>query len=87
MTRPADPRGASRRGATDAADLGYTAANDAPARRSKWDHRPHKPAPVDHGCHCYEVASVVFTRCEAHRPVGSVDAGPVHGACVACVML
>lgn len=30
MTRPTDPRGASRRGGTDAGDLGYTAANTAP---------------------------------------------------------
>jgi hypothetical protein len=36
MTRPTDPRGASRRGGTDAGDIGYTVANGAPSR-------PHRP--------------------------------------------
>jgi hypothetical protein len=35
MTRPTDPRGASRRGSTDASDIGYTAANGATASRGK----------------------------------------------------
>ena len=85
MTRPADPRGASRRGATDAADLGYTVANDAPASRHKPPMRPHRPAPVDHGCHCYEVRGVAYTRCAAHAPAGGCDCGPVRGACPGCI--
>lgn len=41
-TRPTDPRGASRRGSTDAGDLGYTVANGAtPARGKRW------PTPSD----------------------------------------
>jgi hypothetical protein len=32
MSARTDPRGASRRGGTDAGDLGYTVASDAPAR-------------------------------------------------------
>jgi hypothetical protein len=32
MSARTDPRGASRRGGTDAGDLGYTAANAAPSR-------------------------------------------------------
>ena len=35
MSRPTDPRGAKRRGGTDSADLGYTAANGAARQHAK----------------------------------------------------
>ena len=47
-------------------------------------YQPHRPAPLDHGCHGYDRGGVMFTRCTDHRPAGSTDAGPVRGACPEC---
>ena len=96
MTRPADPRGAARRGGTDAADLGYTVANDAPAKRKRWTFGPEpKPALPDLGCRLYQgqaaplmfpyAGPVVYNRCPKHQPVGSIDLGPVLGHCPVCL--
>jgi hypothetical protein len=90
MSAKADPRGASRRGSTDAADLGYTAANDAPQTTRQFLSR--KPRDLPHtGCHMYQGASIAFpgaqqtwNRCPAHQPPGSVDLGPVAGWCPQC---
>ena len=86
MTRPTDPRGASRRApSTFGAETGLDVANDAPARpREHSSDQPHRPKPQDHGCHGYELHGIMYTRCPAHRPAGSTDAGPVRGQCVAC---
>jgi hypothetical protein len=47
MNRPSDPRGASRRGGTDAGDLGYTVANAAPSRPRS--HLRYSPPQDIHG--------------------------------------
>ena len=47
-------------------------------------YQPHRPAPLDHGCHGYDRGGVMFTRCTDHRPAGSRDAGQVRGACPEC---
>lgn len=80
MTRPADPRGASRRG-SDNADLGFANVDTA---KSRTPYQPHRPAPLDHGCHGYDRGGVMYTRCVDHRPAGSRDCGPVRGACPEC---
>ncbi len=54
--------------------------------KPRTQHRPHRPAPQDHGCHGYDLHGVMFTRCQAHAPAGGRDLGAVLGACVACVM-
>ena len=83
MTRPPDPRGADRRKPTTfGSETGYDVA-DAPGKQHT-QHRPHRPAPVDHGCHGYDLHGVMFTRCQAHAPAGGRDLGAVLGACVAC---
>lgn len=46
-SRPTDPRGASRRGGTDAGDLGYTVANGAPAPVKR--HTRYSPPQDIHG--------------------------------------
>ena len=82
MTRPADPRGADRRKpSTFGAETGYDSA--APDK-TRTQHRPHRPAPLDHGCHGYDRGGVMFTRCTDHQPAGSRDCGPVRGACPEC---
>jgi hypothetical protein len=88
-SRPADPRGASRRG-NDNSDLGYGAANDAPQTTRQFLGR--KPLTLPHtGCHLYQGPSVwfpgtvqVWNRCPAHQPPGSTDLGPVAGWCCQC---
>ena len=90
MNRPSDPRGASRRGGTDASDIGYTVANGAPTRGKPPIGR--KPRALPHtGCHMYQGASIAFpgymqvwNRCPAHQPPGSADLGPVPGWCPQC---
>lgn len=54
--------------------------------KPRTQHRPHRPAPQDHGCHGYDLHGVMFTRCQAHAPAGGRDLGAVLGACVACAM-
>ena len=82
MTRPADPRGASRRKpSTFGAETGYD--NAAPTK-PRTPYQPHRPAPQDHGCHGYDRGGVMFTRCADHQPAGSRDCGPVRGACPEC---
>jgi len=91
MTRTADPRGASRRGGTDAADLGYTVANDAAQTARQFLSRKPRTLPYT-GCHLYQGPSVwfpgtqqVYSRCPAHQPAGSIDLGPVGGYCTQCM--
>ena len=85
-----DPRGASRRGGTDSADIGYTAANGVVQTTRQLLGR--KPQDLPHtGCHLYQGASIafpgtqqVYNRCPAHQPHGSTDLGPVAGWCCQC---
>ena len=83
MTRPADPRGASRRG-SDNADLGYGNADTGKPRRLPY-RRHREPAP-DCGCHGYEVNGTMYTRCEQHALAVGIDRGPVLGQCVVCAV-
>ena len=62
-----------------------TNQQDAPASpRQRTPFQQRRPAPVDCGCHCYELRGVAYTRCPEHRPAGSTGAGPVRGACPEC---
>lgn len=80
-----DPRGADRRKpSTFGAETVYDVASDAPAK-PRTQHRPHRPAPLNHGCRGYELNGVMFTRCERHAPAGGRDTGPVSGACPPCL--
>lgn len=85
MTRPTDPRGANRRAPTAFGDeIGLDVPNDAPVKRRRWL-LPERRIIPDCGCRMYLRSNgVVYTRCEAHRPAGSQDLGPVRGQCVAC---
>lgn len=97
-SRPTDPRGASRRGGTDAGDIGYTAANDAPSKpkRKLNSVLGRKPAQLPHtGCHLYQAPAApqwfpgsiaVYQRCPKHRPAASLDLGECAGHCVECDM-
>ena len=58
--------------------------NNSAANQSKTPYRPHRPAPLDHGCHGYDRGGVMFTRCADHKPAGGRDCGPVRGACPEC---
>lgn len=84
MTRH-DPRGADRRKPSAfGAETGYDVDASPGPHRRQFAHKPKRVVP-DCGCHCYEVAGVVYTRCERHAPAGGRDLGPVLGQCVACV--
>ncbi len=94
MTRTADPRGASRRGGTEAGDLGYTVANDAPQTTRQMLSRKPRTLPYT-GCHLYQAPAApqwfpgsmaVYQRCPKHRPAASLDLGEVPGNCVECDM-
>ena len=86
MTRPADPRGAARRG-SDNADLGYSNVDDqAGPQRRQFQHKPRRVIP-DCGCHGYDLHGVMYTRCQQHAPAGAIDCGPVLGQCVACAVM
>jgi len=100
MTRPTDPRGASRRGASPFGDeTGYDVANTAPAKpkRDKLSSALGSKAPIlpHTGCHLYQAPAApqwfpgsmaVYQRCERHRPAASLDLGAVPGHCVECDM-
>ena len=97
-TRPADPRGNARRGGTDAGDIGYTAANDAPAKpkHSLSSVLGRKAPTLPHtGCHLYQAPAspayfpgsmAVYQRCPRHQPAALLDLGAVPGHCVECDM-
>jgi hypothetical protein len=91
MTRPTDPRGASRRKPTTfGEETGLDVANDALQTTRQFLGR--KPRDLPHtGCHLYQGPSVwfpgtvqVWNRCPAHQPLGSIDLGPVAGWCPQC---
>ena len=95
MPRRTDPRGASRRGGTDAGDLGYTVANDAPAKPKRLSLGRKAPTLSYTGCHLYQAAAspqwfpgtmAVYQRCPRHQPAASLDLGEVAGHCIECDM-
>ena len=100
MTRPTDPRGNTRRGASPFGDeTGYDVANTAPAKpkRDKLSSVLGRKAPTlpMTGCHLYQAPAspqwfpgsmAVYQRCERHRPAASLDLGEVPGHCVECDM-
>ena len=100
MTRPTDPRGNTRRGASPfGEEAGYDVANDAPAKpkRGKLSSVLGSKAPTlpMTGCHLYQAPAApqwfhgsmaVYQRCERHRPAASLDLGAVPGHCVECDM-
>lgn len=97
-TRPTDPRGNARRGASQfGEDTGYDVANDAPARKHSLSGvLGRKPAQLPHtGCHLYQAPAspqwfpgcmAVYQRCPRHQPAASIDLGAVPGHCVECDM-
>ena len=86
MTRPTDPRGADRRAPSGfGAETGYDVDASPGPQRRQFQHKPRRVIP-DCGCHGYDLHGVMYTRCEAHRPAGSRDCGPVLGQCVACAV-
>ena len=98
MTRPTDPRGASRRGASPFGDdTGYDVANAAQTTKRKLSSALGSKAPIlpHTGCHLYQAPAApqwfpgsmaVYQRCERHRPAASLDLGEVPGHCVECDM-
>ena len=98
MTRPTDPRGASRRGASPFGDeTGYDIPNDAPTSKRKLSSVLGRKAPTlpMTGCHLYQAPAspqwfpgsmAVYQRCPKHRPAASLDLGEVPGHCVECDM-
>jgi hypothetical protein len=91
-SRPADPRGASRRKpSTFGEETGLDVANDAPAPTTR-QFLGRKPLTLPMtGCHLYQGPSIgfpgtmqVWNRCPAHQPPGSIDLGPVPGWCLQC---
>lgn len=90
MTRPTDPRGNTRRGASPfGEEAGYDVANDAPSKpKHKLSSALGSKAPIlpHTGCHLYQATAspqwfpgsmAVYQRCPKHRPAASLDLGEV----------
>lgn len=97
-TRPTDPRGNARRGASPFGDdTGYDVANAAQTTKRKLSSVQGRKAPIlpHTGCHLYQAPAApqwfpgsmaVYQRCPKHRPAASLDLGEVPGHCVECDM-